>query len=199
MAEKCKSKPWGNKIELRDVDRDIGHSLVHYLYTGNYQTTKPQTISEAGPSGARTPTEIGNEFEAHNLREYRRSVRLYCVARTYGLDKLKHLSMHHIEIPQDGISIWDVLDIAEEAYGKLPDDEVWFTEYLRRKLEDKLRADKFLLKRPEFLGRIGKVKIFDQSLRVRANRLHPRTSPQYLLTEANLLEEKPQFAGTNIM
>lgn len=125
---------------------------------------KPQTISEAGPGAAITPTKTDEEPEAHNLREYRRSVRLYCVARTYGLDGLKHLSMHHIEIPQDGISIWNVLDIAEEAYEKLPDDEVWFTEYLRRKLEDVLRVDKFLLKRKEFLGRIGKVKKFDQSL-----------------------------------
>ncbi|MCJ1422848.1 hypothetical protein MMC29_000728 [Sticta canariensis] len=157
-AEKCKSKPWGNKIALPDVDKDIGHSLVHYLYTGNYQTMKPQTISEAGPGGAIIPTETDKE------REYRRSVLLYCVARTYGLDELKHLSMHHIEIPQDDISIWDVLDIAKEAYEKLPDDEVWFTEHLRWKLEDSLRVDKFLFKRPEFLGRIGKVKKFDQSL-----------------------------------
>lgn len=137
---------------------------MHYLYTGTYQTMKPPTISDAGPDGAKNPTETGKEPEAHNLQEYRRSVRLYCVARTYGLDELKHLSMHHIEIPQDGISIWDVLDIAEEVYEKLPDDEVWFTEYLRRKLEDMLRVDKFLLKRQEFLGRIGKVKKFDQSL-----------------------------------
>ena len=119
---------------------------------------KPQTNSEAGPGGA------GREPEAHNLREYRRSVRLYCVARTYGLDELKHLSMQHIDIPQDGVSIWNVLDIAEEAYEKFPDDEVWFTEYLRRKLEDALRVDKNLLKRQKFLGRIGKVKKFDQSL-----------------------------------
>ena len=154
---KCNLKPWGNKIALPDVAKDIGHSLVHYLYTGTYQTMKPQTISEAGPGGAINPAN-------HDLLEYRRSVRLYCVARTYGLDELKRLSMHHIEISRDGISIWDVLDITEEAYEKLPDDEVWLTEYLKRKLEDRLGEDKSLFKRPEFHDRIGKVKIFDQAL-----------------------------------
>lgn len=172
-AEKCKSKPWGNKISLPDVDEDIGHSLVHYLYTGKYQTLKPRAISSKPPDeaisskpseNAKNPTATSEEPGAHSLREYRRSVRLYCVARTYGLAGLTYLSICHIEHPQDEISIWNVLDTAQEAYEKLPDDEFWFDSYLRRKLKASLRVDKYLLKKKEFLGRIGKVKKFDQAL-----------------------------------
>lgn len=162
--KKCKSKPWGEKIALRDVDEDIGHPLVHYLYTGLYQTLKPQKTCSDAPDDAKNPTATTKESESHGLREYRRSVRLYCAARTYGLCGLVDVSIYHIENPQHKIPIWKMLDIAEEAYEKLPDDEVWFTDHLKRKLEAELRVDHFLLKRPKFLDKIGKVKAFDQAL-----------------------------------
>lgn len=161
---KCLSKPWGNKLALPDVHEDIGHSLVHYLYTGDYQTLKPQIIPSKTPDELNNPSATSKEPEAHGLREYRRSVRLYCVAQTYGLEGLESLSIYHIENPQDEISIWNILDIAGEAYRTLPDDEEWFTEYLRRKLEAAIRVEKSLLKKQKFLDRIGKVKKFDQAL-----------------------------------
>lgn len=163
-AEKCRSKPWGNKIALPDVDEDIGHSLVHYLYTGNYQTLKLPTISSEAPDGAENPTATSMTPEAHSLLEYSRSVRLYCVARTYGLDGLEDMSLCHIENSQDGISIWNVLDLAKKAYEKLPDEEFWFTGYLRRKIEAALGEEADLLTRKEFLGHVGTVKKFDQAL-----------------------------------
>lgn len=163
-AEKCKSKPWGNKIELPDVDEDIGHSVVHYLYTGNYQTLKTKPMPSKAADNDEDPTATSEELGAPSLLEYRRSVRLYCVARTYGLVGLKNLALYRIDNPQGGISIWNVLSIAEEAYEKLPDDEVWFTGYLRRKLEAALRVDNYLLKKKTLQDRIGKVKKFDQAL-----------------------------------
>ncbi|MCJ1462319.1 hypothetical protein MMC07_000919 [Pseudocyphellaria aurata] len=159
--KKCKSRPWGEKIALRDVDEDIGHPLVHYLYTGLYQTLKPRTEA---PGDDKKPTATAKEPESHGLREYGRSVRLYCAARTYGLCGLVDLTIYHIEHPQEEIPIEKILDIAQEAYEKLPDDEMWFTDHLKRKLETELSVDSLLLKRQKFLDRIGKVKAFDQAL-----------------------------------
>lgn len=163
-AKICKPKPWGPKISLPDVHEDIGHSLVHYLYSGKYQTLNPRAISSNPSDNAKNPTATSQEAEAHSLREYRRSVRLYCVAGTYGLAGLSILSIYRIENSQDEISIWNVLDVAQEAYEKLPDDDLWFDGYFRRKLKASLRMDKYLPKREEFLDRIGKVKKFDQAL-----------------------------------
>lgn len=137
---------------------------MHYLYTGNYQTLKLPTITSKAPDDAKDPTATIMTPEAHSLLEYSRSVRLYCVARTYGLDGLGDLSITHIENSQDGISIWNVLDLAEKAYKKLPDEESWFTDYLSRKIEAALREDENLFKTKEFLGRIGNVRKFDQAL-----------------------------------
>ncbi|KAH2775726.1 hypothetical protein KXW38_001174, partial [Aspergillus fumigatus] len=33
-------------VILSDVDEDIGHTIMHYLYTGNYETVKPPSTSE---------------------------------------------------------------------------------------------------------------------------------------------------------
>ncbi|MCJ1470561.1 hypothetical protein MMC07_009207 [Pseudocyphellaria aurata] len=162
--KKCWSKPWGESIALRDVDEDIGHPLVHYLYTGLYQTLKPQTVCSKAPGDVQDPTATAKEPENHGLREYRRSVLLYCAARTYSIRGLVDLTIYHIENPQEEIPIENVMDIAQEAFEKLPDDEVWFTGHLKRKLETELSVDRFLLKRRKFLDRIGKVKAFDQAL-----------------------------------
>lgn len=73
--------------------------------------------------------------------------------------------MAQIERFKDGISIWSTLDIAEEAYQKLPiDDTVWFSNYLEGKMEAAIKGDKHLLTRKEFLGRIGRTTELDKAL-----------------------------------
>lgn len=146
------------------MDEDIGHALVHYLYTGSYQTLKPKDVSAAAsddPTGREGNGKAGN---LDRLLEYKRSARLYCVAKTYGLFRLETLSMVRIESFKDGISIWDTLDIAEEAYKKLPNDAIWFSMYLKGKMQAAMNEDKHILTRKKFLGRIGRVTEFDRGL-----------------------------------
>lgn len=73
--------------------------------------------------------------------------------------------MIQIESFKDSISIWDTLDIAEEAYNKLPiDGVVWFSMYLEGRMEAAIEKDKHLLTRKQFLGRIGRTTEFDRAL-----------------------------------
>lgn len=73
--------------------------------------------------------------------------------------------MIQIESFNDDISIWDTLDIAEEAYKKLPiDDVVWFSMYLEGRMEAAIKKDRHLLTREKFLGRIGRTMEFDKAL-----------------------------------
>lgn len=158
---KCKSKPWGNKIWLSDVDDDIGHALVHYLYTGAYQTLKPTDISSYDTTDLEGN---GKARKLDRLLEYKRSVRLYCVANNYRLVRLEILSKARIESFKDGISIWDTLDIAEEAYKKLRIGAKWFSNYLKEKMQAAVYEDEHLLTRKQFLCRIGMTKEFDKDL-----------------------------------
>lgn len=73
--------------------------------------------------------------------------------------------MVQIESFKDGISIWDTLDIAEEAYNKLLiNDVVWFSMYLEGRMEAAIEKDNHLLTRKQFLGRIGRTTEFDRAL-----------------------------------
>lgn len=146
------------------MDEDISHALVHYLYTGAYQTLKPKDVAAVASDDT-----IGREAndkarKLDRLLEYKRSARLYCVAKTYGLFHLETLSKVRIESSKDGISIWDTLDIAEEAYKKIPDDAKWFTMYLKVKLQAAMKEDQHLLTKKAFLGRIGRVTELDKAL-----------------------------------
>lgn len=146
------------------MDEDIGHSLVHYLYTGEYQTLKSVDASKETSSdttGQETRSYVSGRV---SILEYKRSVRLYCIARTYGLERLVMWSKAHMKLLDGSVSIWDILEIAEEAYSKLPHNELWFAEYLKGTMQAALHVDKTLPTRNEFLSRIGRVKRFDQAL-----------------------------------
>lgn len=161
LAVKCKSKPWGNKIRLLDVDNDDGHSLINYLYTGAYQTIKPAV-------GLDSTTDLEGSGQARKLDrllEYKRSVRLYCTAKTYGLFRLEALCKIRIESFKDSISIWDTLDIAGDVYKKLPiNDTQWFSVYLEGKMQAAINEDKDLLKRKKFLDSVGREVRFDKAM-----------------------------------
>lgn len=58
----------GGEVVLRDVDRDIGHTITHLLYTGRYETL----------------------YSGYDLAaEYRRGTRAYEAARRYDLSRLE--------------------------------------------------------------------------------------------------------------
>ncbi|KAL9115287.1 MAG: hypothetical protein Q9187_007336 [Circinaria calcarea] len=152
LAERCKGDEWNyslnNTFELPDVDKDSGHTLVHYLYTRSYQTLKLQDLSD----------------DAKNLARYTRSMRLYCIAKQYGLSGLEELSKHHAEIYNVGISFTELLDVAEEVFKKLPDDEVWFADSLKTKMKKAFETDKSVFTKDAFLERIGNVKNLNRTL-----------------------------------
>ncbi len=81
LAHICRSNPWSRTIALPELDEDIGHTLVHYLYTGTYQTLKPRDVSG----------------EVERITGYKRNVHLYCAARTYGPGGLELLVKGNIE------------------------------------------------------------------------------------------------------
>ncbi|OJD22777.1 hypothetical protein ACJ73_05871 [Blastomyces percursus] len=116
---------WNPHIKLPDVDEDIGHTLVHFLYTGTYETLgsapDPRISSAAG--------------------EYRRSTLVYQVARTYGLPELEALAKKYMEHFGGSVSIFDILRAAKGVFSKLPDDEVWLPRYIKTKLQRAFVSD----------------------------------------------------------
>jgi hypothetical protein len=136
------------KIELPEVDEDIGHTLVHYLYTGAYQTLKPQGVS--GPPDSTT--------------EYRRGILVYCAARSYRLDGLTDHAMRNMGLFDKHLSIFDILDIVREMYPKLLGDEIWLPDYLKTKIEAAFEADETIFTQERFLNHISEATTFNKAL-----------------------------------
>ena len=68
-------------VKLSEVDEDIGHTFVHFLYTGTYETLSPRPCSDI-----------------HVVpREFERSVQVYRAAKTYGVHGLEELAKKYIE------------------------------------------------------------------------------------------------------
>ncbi|KAL5332341.1 hypothetical protein BJX70DRAFT_404700 [Aspergillus crustosus] len=136
---KCNPFLFPPTIALDDIDGDIGHTVVHFLCTGQYET-----LSSA-------PDENSSSLDL----EYRRSVQTYHAARTHGLHGLENLAIKYIRSLGESISIFQILRVAKTVFSKLPKDETWFRDYLQQNLQDALMHDKNLFKKDELHAAIG--------------------------------------------
>lgn len=108
-----------SRITLSDIDEDIGHTFVHFIYTREYETLKP------------TPNP-----GIHDLpREFRRSVQVYRAAMVYEIHGLEVLAKKYIQILGESIPIFDVLEATRMIFSKLPDNGIWLREYIYTKLK----------------------------------------------------------------
>ncbi|PYH88964.1 hypothetical protein BO71DRAFT_390574 [Aspergillus ellipticus CBS 707.79] len=130
---------------LRDVNEDIGHTLIHFLYTGKYETMEPQ-ILHISPRAL----------------EFERSAHVYHAARQYEISGLEVLAKEYMQRFNDAVTITQILDIARKVYSRLPSDEEWFHWYIRSKLFTAFMADEEQLKRDVKESGIGTEIHFDR-------------------------------------
>lgn len=145
---KKKLDPFDSRITLREVDEDIGHTLIHYLYTGRYQTLGLASL----PDDERAPA------------EFKRSVLTYCAARLCGIGDLEELTKTKIENISKDLSIFDVQRITEEISGKLPRHGDWFSAKVDDLVKAALTTDDSLLTNPRIVDAIGRNAILDKAL-----------------------------------
>jgi hypothetical protein len=130
---------WGsNSILLPDVDKSIGHALVHYLYTGTYQTLDDLNCSPAE--------------QTHS--EFKTAVLAYATAKKHELHGLEELAKDRIEHFGAEIDIHDVVETIKDDYSKLLGDSTWFLDYLKQKARAAFEVDHTVFTKVDFFGRI---------------------------------------------
>lgn len=129
---------WGREKQLPDVDAGTGHVLVHYLYTGMYQTLNDTNYS--------TTTKAAVEFK--------RAFLAYIVGERYKLQGLKELAKNEIELHGADLDAFGVVDAIKDNFSKFPEDITWFYEYLDKKIQSALHASPSVFASYEFLNRI---------------------------------------------
>ncbi|KAI2734368.1 hypothetical protein DTO013F2_10324 [Penicillium roqueforti] len=113
-------------LRLSGVPEDIGHTLVHFLSTGAYETID-------SPLGERL---------SYVEREYKRSVQVYHTCRKYGLPDLEALAEKYIEYFGKAMTTVELINSTREAFFLLPEDEIWLPKYVKKVLRRELVTEK---------------------------------------------------------
>ena len=133
------------------MNEDVGHTLVHYLYTGTYQILKLPSVSQ----------------DARTIARYKRSVNAYFLAKKFGLKGLEVLAERQVACCDGEVSIFDVLDATKEVHQQLSGDGIWLLDlkdYLKKELQAAFRRDETVFATEEFLDRVGNNKEFSRAL-----------------------------------
>jgi hypothetical protein len=140
--------PFSSIITLQDVHEDAGHSLVHFLYSGNYETINSPL----------------NEDTSDIAREYRRSVFVCQASRKYGLTALEALAQHYIQRFSDELSLSDILREGSNVFSNLPEGETWFPNFIKGQLQRLLKPSELACNLDELYKSLGQNDHFDSTV-----------------------------------
>ena len=114
--------------------------LVHYLYTGTYQTLDNLSM-----------------FTVHEARavEFRRAVRAYFAAETYALSNLQILCQTKIEAFAHQMTTFDVLCSVDECLLVNLDQNCWLAGWLEKRIMATFQQDLPLLTFRDLMNRFG--------------------------------------------
>ncbi|PYH99224.1 hypothetical protein BO71DRAFT_425378 [Aspergillus ellipticus CBS 707.79] len=173
---------------MSDIHEDVGHTIVHFLYTGGYETVN-------SPLG---------EGTSDISREYKKSVLAYHASRTYGLPELETLAKQKMKQLDKEVPVLEVLQATRDVFSGLPASETWLPIYIEGNLQRLLEPEDPALGLRDVYNILGRDHQFDNlvmkiileilSVRLRSMQdQHGRslngTGPAYSLPEESVPEE----------
>ncbi|OQD98461.1 hypothetical protein PENSOL_c009G04986 [Penicillium solitum] len=133
---------------MPNVDEDVGHTVLHFLYTGGYETVS-------------SPLDEGASDIA---REYKRSVLVYYASRTWGLTDLEILAKQKMKHLDEDLPILEILRVVRDVFSSLPADETWLPSYIRENLQRLPKPEDPGLDLHEFYNILGQDHQFDNAV-----------------------------------
>jgi len=132
----------GQTHDLLDINEDIGHTLVHFLYTGCYQT-----------------------WASERTTEFERSVLTYHAASKYEIEGLKMLAKNEAERLGLLMPITAIQKESESISLKIPQVDKWFHGLVQQIVTSEFNANT-ALRSPdgELLARTGSLSVFDKAV-----------------------------------
>ncbi|KAI4641969.1 uncharacterized protein J4E78_010270 [Alternaria triticimaculans] len=122
-------------VLLPELDLNTAHTLVHYLYTGKYQSLNTLASSD------KVIPEV-----------YKLGAGVYCAAARYKLPGLAELAQNKLKSLDEEMSIFDILTVARDhAFPLLPEDDLWYPGYVEQSLNDAMADDPEPFRKPDFI------------------------------------------------
>jgi len=179
-----------SSVYLPDIDTSTGHVLVHYLYTGAYQTLDREETSLV---------------KVH--AEFKKAFVGYKAAKTYEISGLQQLAMDEIEQYGKAMTIFNVIEAIDENFSTLTSDTDWFLEYLIGKFSRAFQEDFTIFATSGFFDSISNADLYKFvvkcAVELYSNKisrllcLEQREPVAYEVTvgEGDLLEDRGAVAG----
>lgn len=138
----------GAPIDLPEVDEDVAHTLLHFIYTRNYQSLGLGGISETARATA----------------EFKRSILAYCAAQVCEIKQLEEVTQSKMEHFSGQISLFSLQEILSQVASRIPSADVWFPEHLYRWVKSTLQRNQDLLGDENVLHLVGRTVLFDRAI-----------------------------------
>ncbi|KAL5334278.1 hypothetical protein BJX70DRAFT_22716 [Aspergillus crustosus] len=145
--QRSRDKEDSRTMRFPEVDEDIGHTFIHFLYTGDYQTLKPSSTRDMPMRAI----------------EYSRSVLAYHAGLRYGLDGLADHGRKYIQIFDRDVQIFDILAVGRKYFPRITENP-WFSEYLTSKIMAIFETNEEIFQQEEFYKGFGEAPDFDKFL-----------------------------------
>ncbi|RDK41718.1 hypothetical protein M752DRAFT_284455 [Aspergillus phoenicis ATCC 13157] len=117
-----------SRILIGDIDADVGHTILHFLYKREYETVFCAETQK----------------EPHNVKP----------ARKHEIDDLDALAQKYIMTLSEALSIFQILQGARSIFSRLPENEEWFHHYLDSKLSSSFAEDETIFQLDDFYKEI---------------------------------------------
>lgn len=130
------------RIWLPKVPQEIGHTLAHYICTGEYQTLKHSNLVHAGT--------------AVPEKEYIQSGWVYALAVKCELEGLQTHARVYMETFDRFVSLRRVLSLARKVIKPAFLGSEWYTDYLLRRIKRDFEEDEKLFLSKDFLKEFNK-------------------------------------------
>lgn len=98
---------------------NVGHILIHFLFTDKYQCLKPQ----------------GSTLREMQVAEFTACIQAYSAAQMYDLSSLANQAQKEIRRLGDSINVPDLLAILITAYPNGRTDDVFLSGYLETRMK----------------------------------------------------------------
>ncbi|KAL3440077.1 hypothetical protein BJX65DRAFT_315146 [Aspergillus insuetus] len=89
----------GHRVTPADVDESIGHALLHFIHTGNYETWPPRADGRA--HAELTPDEIRDQ--------YTNAVLAYHTAKRYDIERLGVWALYHMYVHEQKLAAVEIM------------------------------------------------------------------------------------------
>ena len=148
LQARMNSRKPGAPVELPEIDADVGHTLVHFLFTGDYNTLGLGGVPE----------------HVRATAEFKRSILAYCAARLCTIIALEELTKAEMERYSKQISISELHKVVLDIDDKIPADDLWFPEHLFRWVKNIFHENDDLVVDRVLLDLIGQCSLFDKAV-----------------------------------